>query len=253
MVMLINRRIGTMRLDAVINETHTAELKITENPVESGANIADHAYAQPRTLKIKGIVVEHYDPLAALAAEVTPGLRSSVDFVDEVKPGILANLTRQARNRAQRELKSWLKPQVDTPKARPLAPWMLEYQPLSRFDSSPSQSRLQQVYQCLLDTQKAGELLQVQTGFYLYKNMLLTTISAVQAIDGAIELDLTLREVLVVDTRVINGVVTPAAGTKRSGRSQCQAAEKKSKGKTTPKTKKRNESFIHAVGRTVFS
>jgi len=138
MVMLINRRIGTMRLDAVINETHTAELKITENPVESGANIADHAYAQPRTLKIKGIVVEHYDPLAALAAEVTPGLRSSVDFVDEVKPGILANLTRQARNRAQRELKSWLKPQVDTPKARPLAPWMLEYQPLSRFDSSPS-------------------------------------------------------------------------------------------------------------------
>ncbi|GAC1030859.1 hypothetical protein thsps21_16860 [Pseudomonas sp. No.21] len=247
MVMLINRRIGTLRLDAVISETHKSDLKITENPVESGANIADHAYVQPRSLIIKGTVVEHYDPLANLPIDSMPGVRSGRGFLDNILPGLLSPRTSQGESRAKRELKSWLEPLADGTKARPLAPWMLESQPLSRFDSSPSQSRLQQIYQCLLDTQKAGELLQVQTGFYLYKNMLLSTIAATQTLDGSIDLDLTLREVLVVETRVINGVVTPAAGTERSGRSDTQAAAKKPQGKTTPKADKRNESLMHAV------
>ena len=242
MVMLINRRIGTLRLDAVISETHKSELKITENPVESGANIADHAYVQPATWSSRASwssTTTRWPVCPSTACRGTQWQR-----VSRQRPAWPALAPHpQGESRAKRELKSWLEPLADATKARPLAPWMLESQPLSRFDSSPSQSRLQQIYQCLLDTQKAGELLQVQTGFYLYKNMLLSTIAATQTLDGAIELDLTLREVLVVETRVINGVVTPAAGTERSGRSEKQGAAKKPQGKTTPKADARNESF----------
>ncbi|WP_338404442.1 phage baseplate protein, partial [Xylella fastidiosa] len=52
MITLIHRHIGTVTLDAVIEETHQAELRITENPVESGAMIGDHAVLMPQTVTI---------------------------------------------------------------------------------------------------------------------------------------------------------------------------------------------------------
>ncbi|AIC11636.1 hypothetical protein LZ756_10980 [Xylella fastidiosa subsp. sandyi] len=59
MITLTHRHIGTITLDAVLEETHQAELRITENPIESGAMIGDHAVLMPQTVTIAGIVVDY--------------------------------------------------------------------------------------------------------------------------------------------------------------------------------------------------
>ncbi|MCB1421734.1 MAG: hypothetical protein KDJ69_04565 [Nitratireductor sp.] len=45
---IFSRRIGPVAINAVIFESHKTELEITENPVEFGADVTDHAYAQPK-------------------------------------------------------------------------------------------------------------------------------------------------------------------------------------------------------------
>jgi hypothetical protein len=47
---------GVFFFDAVVEEVHDAEIEITENPVEFGANISDHAFRLPLTLALKGRV-----------------------------------------------------------------------------------------------------------------------------------------------------------------------------------------------------
>ena len=49
-------RIGALELDASISETHTAEVEVTEHPIEKGANISDHVRAKPENLSIEGVV-----------------------------------------------------------------------------------------------------------------------------------------------------------------------------------------------------
>lgn len=47
---LFSRSIGPISIDAVLNESHKTELEITKNPVEFGADVTDHAYAQPKVV-----------------------------------------------------------------------------------------------------------------------------------------------------------------------------------------------------------
>jgi len=42
--------------DAVIREGHTSELEITENPIETGVVVSDHAYMKPQRLEVEGAV-----------------------------------------------------------------------------------------------------------------------------------------------------------------------------------------------------
>lgn len=44
--------------DCVVRESHTSELTVTENPVETGVVIADHAYMNPLRLEIEAVVGE---------------------------------------------------------------------------------------------------------------------------------------------------------------------------------------------------
>lgn len=60
----ILRHMGGMTFDAVIEETHTAELTVTENPVETGVTVSDHAVMQPLTLSIRAVVSD--TPLASI-------------------------------------------------------------------------------------------------------------------------------------------------------------------------------------------
>jgi len=48
--------IGSISLDASINETHHSSALITDHPVEVGVNITDHVVVQPDTLEIHGII-----------------------------------------------------------------------------------------------------------------------------------------------------------------------------------------------------
>lgn len=46
------KAIGGIQLDAVISESHTNEVSLTNNPVELGADITDHAIIQPKKVNV---------------------------------------------------------------------------------------------------------------------------------------------------------------------------------------------------------
>lgn len=48
--------IGSLELDASVTETHSAEVDVTDHPIESGANISDHVRPKVETLTIEGLV-----------------------------------------------------------------------------------------------------------------------------------------------------------------------------------------------------
>ena len=48
----IVRSIGGLEFDATFLETHTVEMEVTENPVEVGSLVSDHAFMKPLVLSI---------------------------------------------------------------------------------------------------------------------------------------------------------------------------------------------------------
>lgn len=56
-----SRAIGPLPIDCILSEKHTSELEITGNPIETGAEVNDHAYIKP-----KQVVLEAADRNAAL-------------------------------------------------------------------------------------------------------------------------------------------------------------------------------------------
>lgn len=53
MIIAFSRAIGPIRLDCVISEDHTAEIEITSNPIETGAEVNDHAYVMPKRVTLE--------------------------------------------------------------------------------------------------------------------------------------------------------------------------------------------------------
>lgn len=49
---LFNSAIGPIPVSVVIRESHTSSLGITENPIESGAKVTDHAYVEPKKVSL---------------------------------------------------------------------------------------------------------------------------------------------------------------------------------------------------------
>lgn len=55
-MILFPRSIGPIPVDAVISEVIESRLRITELPVEFGADITDHAYLEAKRITIEGII-----------------------------------------------------------------------------------------------------------------------------------------------------------------------------------------------------
>ncbi|WNY18528.1 phage baseplate protein [Xylella fastidiosa] len=125
MITLTHRHIGTITLDAVLEETHQAELRITENPIESGAMIGDHAVLMPQTVTIAGIVVD-YHPQRSPSPATEEHRAEPLNFLtDRVPfPTDLLPFTAQALRVAQRELPSVIS-QATAPRATASTPCAL--------------------------------------------------------------------------------------------------------------------------------
>ncbi|MDC6409084.1 hypothetical protein LOK82_10795 [Xylella fastidiosa subsp. multiplex] len=252
MITLVHRHIGTVTLDAVIEETHQAELRITENPVESGAMIGDHAVLMPQTVTIAGIVVDYQpqrSPAPAAEEHRAEPLRLLTDRVPF--PTDLLPFTAQALRVAQRELPSVISqataPQSDGQHAvRPLADWLPDFQPITPRDDSAATGRIAQVYTALRNLQRSGQTLEVQTGVQKYQDMLILSIAARQTQDGSIEFVLTVRELFIVKTTSISGVSLPAP---KRGRSASQGAAQRHSGQTHPKPvdTEKNRSLLRQI------
>lgn len=52
-VIAFSKTIGPVRLNCFFSENHNSELGITENPVESGGTVHDHAYTMPKKVTLE--------------------------------------------------------------------------------------------------------------------------------------------------------------------------------------------------------
>jgi hypothetical protein len=67
-----------MIFDATISEQHAFTIAITDNPVETGVSMADHAYAKPDTLVMEVVVSD--TPLLVPTASDPPGTHGVIDL-----------------------------------------------------------------------------------------------------------------------------------------------------------------------------
>lgn len=53
MMILFSKTIGPIPVSVIVKENHRSSLGITENPIETGAKITDHAYVEPKRLELE--------------------------------------------------------------------------------------------------------------------------------------------------------------------------------------------------------
>lgn len=66
-----------LTVDASVSERHSTRVKVTDHPVEQGANVSDHATVQPDALQIEGQFVDY--PLADAG-------RGEFDYANALRP-----------------------------------------------------------------------------------------------------------------------------------------------------------------------
>ncbi|MCK3654217.1 hypothetical protein A4G19_15895 [Pasteurellaceae bacterium Macca] len=259
---LSNRTIGTIILDATTSEDHTSELAISENPIESGAMIADHAVLKPKSITISGVVVDHDHGKSPLEQLGVPHIRGVTDFLDKVPlPFKVVTQTQQAIARANRLLNqgSYLLKQAVNgyEQARSLAPFLPDFG-LGGQDNSASLGRVQKCYADLVACQKSGQTIEIQTGIHLYKNMLIESVSVRQGMEGSAEFTISAKEVVIVETQTTasrntgrsssnkKGKSRGPMGKKKSGRAANQSAPKTQRGHTQTKPVSENKRSVLA-------
>lgn len=68
MIIPLNRTIGPVPCDIFVREKHESQLTITDNPVEFGAAVSDHAYMEPKRLTLDILAGSKPNMIAASAA-----------------------------------------------------------------------------------------------------------------------------------------------------------------------------------------
>ena len=81
MIEVTSRKIGTFRLDATEQENNKSTLRTTKNPIESGANVADHAVLEPKQITIKGKIVAYEPPSFTQFDEIMQVVRFNLPYI----------------------------------------------------------------------------------------------------------------------------------------------------------------------------
>lgn len=246
------RNIGNITLDVTTGEDHSSTLRISENPLESGAVIADHAVMDPAQATIIGVVVDYEAPFTKFSLYNGITLREGFDFLNMLPlPEEIRNLTDETERLIKENLGAFTAVADAVNLVRPIAPWLPDFLKSILADKAGSDSRVAQAFMDLKAVQKSGEPITVVTGICTYSNMLITSISVRQQKDGSAEFSIGIKEVFIVDTERVNGVLVPKqtgiVGENKSGRAAPACAKKSQKGKTQPKkTQKNNPSSMYA-------
>lgn len=151
--------------DCVVSETHTSTLKITDDPVETGVVVSDHAYKEPDRLSIEAWVGDVWLKMRAPAVPISDSSGHAVT--------------------------------VFTPPNADFA-WL-------SAEQGDDTGRAARAFQSLKGLQASAEPFNVQTGLRLYQNMLVETISSTQdAMTGnVLSFRAELREIIQVSTLTI--------------------------------------------------
>lgn len=234
-----NRKIDSITFDVVTSEDHQSDLSITENPIESGAAIADHAVIQPKQVTINGVMVDHDHNTFGLDIPYLGNIRGGLDFLNHLPfPCAVVTKTTQTIARAGRlmnQAAGMLQSGINAAnKARQIAPFLPDFGLGEFFGDLGGDSRVQKCYADLLVCQKSGETIDIQTGIRLYQNMLIQSVAVNQSQDGSATFTITAREIFIVETQTISSGKSSAAGKNKSGRAATQSAAKTQQGTTQP-------------------
>ena len=250
-----NRSIGKITFDVVTTEDHQSDLSITENPIESGAAIADHAVIQPKQVTINGVMVDHDHSTFGLDLPFSGNIRGGIDFLNNFPlPVKVITQTSQTIARAGRAISqvagAYSQAKSILNQARAIAPFLPDFGLGGLIDSSAGDSRVQKCYADLVACQKSGETIDIQTGINLYKNMLIQSVAVNQSQDGSATFTITAREIFIVETKTAQSK-SSASGKNKSGRASVQSATKSQQGSTQPKsvTPKRTSSLFNIFKR----
>lgn len=186
--------------DAVLRESHSSELVVTENPVEDGVTVADHAYMMPDRLEIEGGV-----------GDVWLGMRDPQNLRGAVSSGLDSGVLAGDLSTVLNDL-------------MPDRPW------LAAEGSGDTASRSQRAYQLLRGLMRSAEPFDVQTGLMLYKSMVVKTLTAEQDKDTSAVLYFRAGLVEVI-RRGTQAVVFPP---RKPGKTARQGAPKVDKGDKKP-------------------
>lgn len=246
-----NRKIGKITFDVVTTEDHQSDLSITENPIESGAAIADHAVIQPKQVTINGVMVDHDHSTFGLDLPFIGNIRGGIDFLNNFPlPVKVITQTSQTIARAGRVISqvagAYSQAKSLLNQARTIAPFLPDFGLGGLLDSSAGDGRVQKCYADLVACQKSGETIDIQTGINLYKNMLIQSVAVNQSQDGSATFTITAREIFIVETKTAQSK-SSASGKSKSGRAAAQSATKSQQGSTQPKndTPKRTSSLFN--------
>lgn len=246
-----NRKIGKITFDVVTTEDHQSDLSITENPIESGAAIADHAVIQPKQVTINGVMVDHDHSTFGLDFPFVGNIRGGIDFLNNFPlPVKVITQTSQTIARAGRVISqvagAYSQAKSLLNQARTIAPFLPDFGLGGLLDSSAGDGRVQKCYADLVACQKSGETIDIQTGINLYKNMLIQSVAVNQSQDGSATFTITAREIFIVETKTAQSK-SSASGKSKSGRAAAQSATKSQQGSTQPKidTPKRTSSLFN--------
>lgn len=217
MIELISRKIGTFTLDATEQENNKSTLRVTKNPVESGANVADHAILEPKAITIKGKIVAYEPPTATMLDEALdlarfnnlPIIRPAFKLTKamaKLKGAISSaiSLVKETKNTINKGVKI-------------LAPF-LPSSFAGGIDNSSSANRINELFDKLLEVQRSGEPLEITTGAKSYKNMLITSVELTTQSDLWADVTIILEELFIVETKMAGGlkVVTSSGGVNKT-------------------------------------
>ena len=63
----VQRSIGGIQLDSTLEESHNNTVELTQNPIEAGVDITDHAITRPKIVRLRAVVTDSPLGVAAFA------------------------------------------------------------------------------------------------------------------------------------------------------------------------------------------
>lgn len=229
-------KVANFTFDAQLSGSHEATKTMTENPRESGTKANDHSYLEPKTYTVTGMMTSYtpYDLVDYVAGDDIQFLKSLpiVGGIVSKTDGALGkvNLYASKVSRAVDTVSSTAR-KFSKYLPNSIATWL--------GDEPDPTSRMQEAYSTLLGIVASEQPVSIDTKLIPYSNMSLIGVQVAESTDDRSDFTLTFREMIIVETQVVNGLVVPAVTAKSAkgistGRSANQGEAVKSKGKTSP-------------------
>ena len=192
---VISSALGKLFLDNVVEESHQSELVTTDNPVENGSTVSDHSFLKPKTVTIRGIIV-NYEPatrdIEYIGKVPVPAPESIVNAVisDNYQP-----LTEDVQRIVSNKL-SVLSSSSSV--ARKLAPW-LPGGVSNAFDltGGSTGNRIATQLESLEELQRSGALINITTEAKSYVDMQITSLASITKKNTLLEVVIGAKQLII--------------------------------------------------------